>query len=54
MIEYCNFKENMKRFTRRSIREVVMVHPVDEISILQELGEVSKIADLKIAMSKNQ
>ena len=49
LVEYCNFNENVKRVTRRSIREVVMVHTVDEIDILQELGAIAKIADLKFA-----
>ena len=50
LIDYSNFNENPQRFTRSSTREVVIIHPVDEISILQELGEISKIADLEIAM----
>ena len=69
-IECRNFKENCKRITRRSIRDVVMVYPVDdkrvtrrsirdvvmvypvdETSILQELGDISMIADLMVALN---
>ena len=52
-IEYCNFKEKSKRVTRRSIREIVMIHPVDEVSILQELGEIAKLADVKQTISNS-
>jgi len=34
-------------FTKRDVRELAMIHPVDEISILQELGEIATIANVK-------
>ena len=40
-VEYQNFNESVKRTTRRGVREVVLVHPVDELGIIRELGQLS-------------
>ena len=32
-IEYQNFNENVKRTTQRGVREIVSIHPVDELDI---------------------
>ena len=45
-VEYKNH-ESTKRVTNRGIRDLIMIHPVDELNILQELGEIANIADVK-------
>ena len=38
-VQYQNFKENVKRTTKRCVRELVVIHPVDEIGIQAELDD---------------
>ena len=40
-IEYQNFNERTKRFTKRGTREVVVIHPVHELGLLRELNILS-------------
>ena len=40
-VEYQNSNESVRRTTRRGVREVVLVHPVDELGIIRELGQLS-------------
>ena len=46
-IEYRKDNEVVKRSTKRGTRDVVVIHPVDELSILGELGEITKSIDLE-------
>ena len=39
-VEYQNHNENVKRTTKRGVRNLVVIHPVDEIGISQELSEL--------------
>ena len=38
-IKYRNSSENQDRFTWRSVRTLVIIHPVDELSIMEELAK---------------
>ena len=38
-IEYQNSNESVKRTTRRGVRDVVLVHPVDELGIIRTLNQ---------------
>ena len=42
-IEYHNHNENVKRRTNRGAREVVVIHPIDELGIMGELSKLSQI-----------
>ena len=46
-VEYKNHNESTKRVTNRGTRDLIMIHSVDELNILQELGEIATIADVK-------
>ena len=50
ILKYRNTNENVDRETYRSVRELVVIHRVDELDILQELGEISNIADYKMKL----
>ena len=39
-VKYRNANENVDRETFRSVRQLVMVHPVDEIDIIQEINNI--------------
>ena len=40
-IKYQNYGENAKRTTKRGVRDLVVVHPIDEIGITKELHELA-------------
>ena len=35
-----NSSENIDRFTTRAVRDLVLIHPVNEIHIMEELGNI--------------
>ena len=37
-IEYQNFSENVKRRTTRGTREIVVIHPLDELGLIRKLN----------------
>ena len=39
-IEYQNHNENVKRSTKRGVRDLIVIHPIDEVGISQELYEM--------------
>ena len=41
-IEYQNNNENTKRTTKRGVRDIVVIHPVEEIGISAELHDFVK------------
>ena len=47
VVKYRNSSENVDRETNRSVRQLVMIHPIEELSILQELGEIATLVDAK-------
>ena len=46
-IKYRNNTEITDRFTNRAVRELVVIHAMDEIDIGQELGEIAMRVDAK-------
>ena len=40
-VEYHNHNENTKRRTNRGVRDVVVIHPIDELGIMRELNALS-------------
>ena len=49
-VKYRNQNENVDRETSRSTRQLVMIHPVDELSLMQELGEIACAADVHYSL----
>ena len=47
MVKYRNHNETFDRETRRAVRQLVMIHQVDELDILVELGNIATVADMK-------
>ena len=47
VIKYKNLIESVYRYTNRAVRELVVIHGVDELDILQHLGEIAIISDSK-------
>ena len=40
-IQYQNANEKQKRTTKRGVRDIIVIHPVDEVGILNELCKLS-------------
>ena len=52
-VRYRNHNENIDRETSRAVRQLIMIHPIDELNIIQELGEIASFADLQLTL-RNQ
>ena len=46
-VTYRNHHENVDRDTKRAVRELVMIHPINELSIVAELGKIATASDIK-------
>ena len=46
-VKYQNSNENLQRKTRRAVRELVVIHPINELSLMSELGDIATSADIK-------
>ena len=46
-VEYKIHHESTTRCNTRGIRDLIMIHPVDELNVLHELGEIATIVDVK-------
>ena len=46
-VRYRNQNESNSRTTERAARQLVMIHGVDELSIMEELGAIATYADMK-------
>ena len=53
VVEYVNSNEDVRRQTRRSVRELVVIHPLDELGIVRELGEIATWVDMKRNVSSS-
>ena len=51
IVEYRNHNEAFNRETRRAARELVVLHRVDELNIIRELGQIATTADMKRSLS---
>ena len=49
-VKYRNSNESVDRMTHRAVRQLVMIHPIDELNILTELHEISTAADIKLRL----
>ena len=48
VIKYRNHNENFDRYSNRAVREIVVIHPVDELSIMTELADVATFVNMQI------
>ena len=47
-VKYRNHKEKFDRFTDRAVREVIVIHQVDELSIMTELAQVQTFVNMQV------
>ena len=53
IVRYRNNNETTDRFTTRSTRSLVMIHRVDELNILQQLGTIASKVDSRFTCRWN-
>ena len=46
VIKYRNNSKNTDRFTTRAVHDLVLIHPVDEIHIMEELGNITTTSSI--------
>ena len=46
-VRYRNHNESVDRETRRAVRQLIVIHRVDELNIIQELGNIASVVDAK-------
>ena len=49
-VKYRNHNENTDRITCRASRQLIVIHQIDEIDIMAELGEVATYCDMKLRL----
>ena len=49
-VTYRNHNEDIDRVTKRAVRQIVMIHPIDEINIIEELGKIANASDAMYMM----
>ena len=47
VVKYRNNQENVDRFTTRAVRELVLIHPVDELNLMEKLEKMATVAYMK-------
>ena len=50
IIRYRNHNEEFDRETRRAVRQLIVIHRVDELDIIHELGKIATLADMKMKL----
>ena len=45
IVRYRNHQENVDQYTTRSVHDLVLIHPTDELNLMEKLGKVASIAN---------
>ena len=48
IVKYRNHNETFDRFSNRAVREIVVIHPVDELSIMTELANIQTFVNMQM------
>ena len=46
IVQYRNHNENVSRETSRSVRDLVLIHSVDDLDLMKEIGEMARNVDI--------
>ena len=53
-VKYQNSNENVPRKIRRAVRELIVIHPINELSLMREIGEIATYADMKYKLQSDE
>ena len=51
---YCNHNESFDKFITHAVRELVLIHPIDELHLMVELGYIASTNGVTIAIKTTQ
>ena len=51
VVKYRNDQENVDRFTTHAVLELMLIHPVDELNLMEELGKMVTVSYMKQDLS---
>ena len=52
IVKYRNNNENVDRFTTRAVRELVLIHPIDKVHVMEELGRMATTGSIVLLMDR--
>ena len=52
VVKYRNNNENVDQFTTRAVREQVLIHPIDEVHIMEELGRMATTGSIVLLIDQ--
>ena len=52
VVKYRNNNENVDRFTTRAVRELVLIHPIDEVHIMEELVRMATTGSIVLLIDR--
>ena len=52
-VRFRNHQENVDGYTKISVRDLVLIHPNDELNLMEELGKVASIANKEYKAMNN-
>ena len=52
VVKYRNDNENIGRFTTRAVHELALIHPIDEVHILEELGRMATTGSIVLLIDR--
>ena len=44
-VRYRNHRKNVDRYKTRSLHDLVLINPIDELNLMEELGKLASIAN---------
>jgi hypothetical protein len=49
-VRYRNSNDKSDRFTERAVREIIIIHHVDELSIMTELAQIQTFVNMQLVL----
>ena len=50
-VRYRNSIEAVDRFTNRAVRQLIVIHPMDELNMMKELRQTATFADMQYKLT---
>ena len=54
VVKYRNHNESVTRFTNRAVCEVVLIHPTDELHLMEKLGNIASANSVGVNVNKQK
>ena len=54
VVKYCNHNKSVNRFTNRAVCEVVLIHPINEVHLMEKLGNIASTNSVGVNVNKQK